>query len=153
MADLLDIAPATAVEVVKLDGQRYVVRGLNGNAVASIAARCPEIGSLMVGGIAGADIAKLIARLGSAFPPIIAAGFGHLEDEKYEQHAGTLLFDHQLKLVTAIIGLTFPNGFTVIAEVLTALAGKEEKPVKMRLRKSPSTSPPSSDTASRQTMQ
>jgi hypothetical protein len=152
MADLLDIAPSTSCEVVKLDGKRLIVRGLHGDAVASIVARFPEL-ALLLGG-AGADIGpKLIARFGQAIGPIIAAGCGHLGEEKYEQHAGTLLLDDQLKLVRAIIGLTFPNGLTAIVETMTALAGKEEKVVKMRLRKSPSPSPPSSDGASRPTMQ
>jgi hypothetical protein len=152
MADLLDIAPSTSCEVVKLDGKRLIVRGLHGDAVASIVARFPEL-ALLLGG-AGADIGpKLIARFGQAIGPIIAAGFGKLGEEKYEQHAGTLLLDHQLKLVQAIIGLTFPNGLTAIVEAMTALAGKEERVVKMRLRKSPSPSPPSSDGASPPTMQ
>ena len=43
MADLLDIAPATAVEVVKIEGQRIVVRGLNGEDIAFIVARFPEL--------------------------------------------------------------------------------------------------------------
>ena len=43
MADLLDIAPATAVEVVKINGNAMItVRGLHGNAIASIVARFPE---------------------------------------------------------------------------------------------------------------
>jgi hypothetical protein len=151
MADLLDIAPSTSCEAVKLDGQRLVVRGLHGDAVASIVSRFPELGILLGG---GSDVGpKLIARFGQAIGPIIAAGCGHLGDEKYEQHAGTLLLDHQLKLVTAIIGLTFPNGFTAIVDTMTALAGKPEKPVKMRLRKSPSASPSSSDAGSLPTLQ
>jgi len=44
MADLLDIAPATAVEVVRINGERYTVRGLHGNAIASIVARFPNLG-------------------------------------------------------------------------------------------------------------
>ena len=155
MADLLDIAPSTAVEVVKIDGKRLIVRGLHGDAIASIVARFPELG-LLLGGV-GADIGpQLIARFGQAIGPIIAAGCGHLGDEKYEQHAGTLLVEHQLKLLKAIIGLTFPNGFAAFVETMTALlpgAGEGEKIVKMRLRKSPSASPPSSDAASRPTMQ
>jgi hypothetical protein len=152
MADLLDIAPSTSCEAVKLGGQRLVVRGLHADAVASIVSRFPELG-MLIGGL-GADVgSKLIARFGQAIGPIIAAGCGHLGDEKYEQHAGTLLLDHQLKLVTAIIGLTFPNGFTAIGDILTALAGKQEKPVKMRLRKSPSASLPSSDAGSLPTLQ
>ena len=80
MADLLDIAPSTAVEVVKIDGKRITVRGLHGNAIASIVARFPELG-LLLGG--GADIGpQLIERFGGAIGPIIAAGCGHLGDEK-----------------------------------------------------------------------
>src|SRR4029077_3987059 len=142
MADLLDIAPSTSVEVVKIDGRRITVRGLHGDAIASIVARFPELGLLRGG---GADIGtRLIERFGSAIGPIIAAGCGHLGDQKYEQHAGTLLVEDQLKLLTAIIGLTFPNGMTSFVETVTALllgAGERGKPVKVRLRTLPSPSP------------
>jgi len=155
MADLLDIAPSTSVEVVKIDGQRIVVRGLHGDAIASIIARFPELGAL-IGGGDGNFGPKLIERFGRAIGPIIAAGCGHLGDEKYEQRAATLLVEHQLQLVKAIIGLTFPNGLTSFVDMLTALlAGADEgqKPVTVRLRKSPSTSPTLSDAASLPNMQ
>jgi hypothetical protein len=150
MADLLDIAPSTAVEVVKINGKRIIVRGLHGDAIASIIARFPELGLLLGGG--GANIGpRLIERFGGAIGPIIAAGCGHLGDEKYEHHAGTLLVEHQLKLLQAIIGLTFPNGLTSFIETMTAfLRGADEgaKPVTVRLWKSPSPLPPSSEAAS-----
>jgi hypothetical protein len=155
MADLLDIAPSTSVEVVRIDGKRIVVRGLHGDAIASIVARFPELGALL-GGI-GANIApKLIERFGCAIGPIIAAGCGHLGDEKYERHASTLLVEHQLVLLKAIIGLTFPNGLTsFVATIMALLQGVDEgeKTVKVRLRKSPSPSPPLSGEVSRPIMQ
>jgi hypothetical protein len=155
MADLLDIAPSTACQVVKIDGKRIVVRGLHGDAIASIVARFPELGALLGG---GNEIGpRLIERFGSSIGPIIAAGCGHLGDEKYEQHARTLLAEYQLKLVKAIIGLTFPNGLASFIEtVMTLLPGADEgakRVIKVRLRKSPSPSPPSSDADSRPTMQ
>ena len=155
MADLLDIAPSTAVEVVKLDGQRIIVRGLHGDAIASIVARFPELAALL-GGMGGNIGARLIERFGGAIGPIIAAGCGHLGEEKYEQHAATLLLEHQLKLLKAIIGLTFPNGLSSFVETVTSvIAGTDEgaKTVKVRLRKSQSPSQPSSDAASRPIMQ
>jgi hypothetical protein len=155
MADLLDIAPSTAVEVVKIDGKRIIVRGLHGNAIASIVARFPELGALLGGG--GTSIGPgLIERFGSAIGPIIAAGCGHLGDEKYEQHAAGLLVEHQLNFLKAIIGLTFPNGVISFVEAVTALlqeADEGEKPVTVRLKKSPSPSQSSSDTDSRPIMQ
>jgi len=154
MADLLDIAPSTAVEVVKIDGQRIIVRGLHGDAIASIAARFPDLGMLLGGGVNIGP--RLIERFGGAIGPIIAAGCGHLGNEKYEQHGATLLVEDQLKLLKAIIALTFPNGMTSFMETVTALltgAGEGGKPVKVRLRKLPSPSPPSSDADSRPTMQ
>jgi hypothetical protein len=155
MADLLDIAPSTAVEVVKIDGKRIIVRGLHGDAIASIVSRFPELGLLLGGG--GIDIGpRLIERLGSAIGSIIAAGCGHLGDEKYEQHAGTLLVEYQLKLLQAIIGLTFPNGIASFVKTMTAfLPGADERarPVKVRLRKSPSPLPPSSDAVSHPNLQ
>ena len=60
----------------------------------------PRLGSLLSGDVGGDIGSRLIARFGAAVGPIIAAGCGHLGDEKYEQHAGTLLLEHQLKLVT-----------------------------------------------------
>ena len=155
MADLLDIAPSTACEVVKINGKRIIVRGLHGDAIASIVARFPELGILLGGG--GASIGpKLIERFGGAIGPIIAAGCGHLGNEKYEQHASTLLVEYQLKLLKAIIGLTFPNGITSFVETLATFvtsADEGEKIITVRLRKSPSPSQPSSGAAFRPIMQ
>ena|SRR5436190_20698502 len=154
MADLLDIAPSTTVEVVKIDDKRIKVRGLHGDAIASIVSRFPELGLLLGGG--GNIGPRLIERFGSAIGPIIAAGCGHLGDEKYEQHAGTLLVEYQLKLLQAIIGLTFPNGIASFVETMAALvtrADERAKPIKVRLRKSPLPSQPSSDAASHLNMQ
>ena len=154
MADLLDIAPSTACEVVKIDGKRIIVRGLHGDAIASIVSRFPDLAVLL--GAGGNIGSRLIERFGGAIGPIIAAGCGHLGDEKYEQHAGKLLVEDQLKLVTAIIGLTFPNGLTSFVEMVTALlpgADAGEKPVTMRLRKSASASRPLSDAVSRPNLQ
>jgi hypothetical protein len=154
MADLLDIAPSTAVEVVKIAGNRIIVRGLHGDAIASIVSRFPELG-LLIGG--GGDIGpRLIERFGRAIGPIIAAGCGHLGDEKYEQRAGALLIEDQLKLLQAIIGLTFPNGIASFVEALATLmtrADEGAKVIKVRLRKSPSPSQPSSDAVSHPNLQ
>jgi hypothetical protein len=156
MADLLDIAPSTAVDVVKIDGKRIIVRGLHGDAVASIVARFPDLGFVLGGAVAGMSVPRLIERFGHAIGPIIAAGCGHLGDEKYEKHASTILIEHQLDLVKAIIRLTFPNGLLPFAQKLAMLvAGTDEgkKTVTMRSRKSLSPSQLSSDAASRPTMQ
>jgi hypothetical protein len=63
--------------------------------------------------------------------------------------------EDQLKLLDAIIRLTFPNGFGSFVNRLTTLGapGEGAKAVKVRLKKSPSVSPPSSGEASRPTMQ
>jgi hypothetical protein len=153
MADLLDIAPSTSVEVVRIaGGQRIKVQGLHGNAIASIAARFPKLVMLLGGGDNIAQ--RLIGQFGDAIGPIIAAGVGHLGDERYEQHASTLLVEDQFKLVMAIYGLTFPNGLASFIEAMAGLMnGAEEKVVRVRLRKSPSASPLSSDAASRPIMQ
>jgi hypothetical protein len=155
MADLLDIAPSTAVEVVKLDGQRIVVRGLHGDAIAAIVARFPELAALL-GGMSGNIGARLIERFGGAIGPIIAAGCGHPGEEKYERHAATLLVEQQLKLLKAIIGLTFPNGIAAFVETMTSMLGATDeaaKTIKVRLRASRSPSPASSDAASRPPLQ
>ena len=77
MADLLDIAPSTSCEVVKLDGTRIVVRGLHGDAIASIVGRFPDL-AMLLGGGAGDIGPRLIKQFGAAIGPIIAAGCGHL---------------------------------------------------------------------------
>lgn len=149
MADLLDIAPSTAVEIVKLDGLRIKVHGVSVDAIASIVSRFPALKSLAGGGD-GDIVPKLIAGFGAAIGPIIAAGCGHLNEEAYEQRAATLLPEQQLKLLRAIVGLTFPNGFGPVMEAATAIMNGgaldvPEKPVKVRLKKSASPLPPSSD--------
>jgi hypothetical protein len=154
MADLLDIAPSTASEAVWIDSVRVTVRGISVDAIASIIARFPELKSLINGG----DIVpRLIEGCGAAVGPIIAAGCGHLADEKYEQHAAKLLPEHQMKFLKAIFGLTFPNGIGSFVEELTGLigggAGEGAKTVKVRLKNSRSPSSPSSDEASSQTLQ
>jgi hypothetical protein len=156
MADLLDIAPSTAAEAIKINGDmRLVVHGLNGNAIASIVARFPKLATLLGGG--GENIGwHLIQHFGSAIGPIIAAGCGHLGDEEREERAANLLIEDQLKLVTAIFELTFPNGFGSFIDQLMALMNRADegtKPYKVRLRKSLSPSQPSSDPDSPPTMQ
>jgi hypothetical protein len=148
MADLLDIAPSTAIEVVKIDGLRVNVRGVSVDAIASIVARFPEVRSLVSGGVGDSLIPRLIEGCAAAVGPIIAAGCGHLADEIYEQHAAKLLPEYQLKFLTAIFRLTFPNGIGSFVEALTSLiggTGEGAKTIKVRLRKSPSPSSPSAD--------
>src|SRR5262245_15375673 len=153
MADLLDIAPSTAVESININGRFVIVHGLHGDAIASIVSRFPQLGNLL----AGVDMGpRLIAQFGIAIGPIIAAGCRHLNDEKYEQHAAKLDVEIQLKLVKTILGLTFPNGVSSFVTMITAfLAGPDEraKPIKMRLKKSPLPSQPSSVEDSPPTMQ
>lgn len=156
MADLLDIAPSTAVEVVKIDGLRVKVRGVSVDAIASIVARFPELKLLASGSSGDSFLPRLIQGCGAAVGPIIAAGCGHLANESYEQHAAMLLPEHQMKFLKAIFGLTFPNGIGSFVEELTGLiggAGEGAKPVKIRLRKSPSPSSPSDEADSLPTLQ
>ena len=155
MADLLDIAPATAVESVHVAGsQRITVRGLHANDIAAIVARFPAMIAVFAGG--GDNVVTLFSSLGQAAGAIIAAGCDHLGDEKAEQIAGSFLIDDQLQLFKAIFGLTFPNGLGPVMETIAGLvngAAKQEPKIRMRLRKSPSASPPSSDADSRPIMQ
>jgi len=156
MADLLDIAPSMAVEAVKIEGKRIVVRGLAADAMANIAARFPDL--LVLFGAAGEmNVSRLIQHCGGAVGPIIAAGCGHLGDEKYEAVAGRLPVENQLRLLAPIFRLSFPNGLEAFMKAIAALAivgaAETEKPVRVRLRKSPSPSQASSGEASRQTLQ
>jgi len=155
MADLLDIAPSTAVEAVKLEDRFITVRGLNGDAIASIVSRFPKLVALLDGN-ADEFGPKIIAHFGSAIAPIIAAGCGHPGDEQYEHAAANLLVEDQLKLVKAIIGLTFPKGIGSFVKTMTEfLSGTDERdqPVKMRLKQSPPQSQSSSVADSLPTMQ
>ena len=155
MADLLDIAPSTAVEVVRIGEHRIKVHGVSVDAIASIVSRFPALKSL-ANGNGGDIVARLIQGCGAAIGPIIAAGCGHRDEEAYEQRAATLLPEQQLKLLRAIFGLTFPNGIGSFVGDLTALIGgasEGAKTYKVRLKKSPSPSQPSSEAASRPTMQ
>src|SRR5262245_2116421 len=157
MADLLDIAPSTAIESVRVNGgTRLIVHGLNANAIASIAARYPKVVGLFLGGTGTADLQpQLIGQLGEAVAPIIAAGCGELANEEAERRANNLLLEDQLKLFKAIWTLTFPNGLDAFLKALASLtdAGEGAKVVKVRLRQSRSLSQPSSDAASRPNLQ
>ena len=156
MADLLDIAPSTAVEVVKIGEHRVKVRGISVDAIASIVARFPGLKSLASGDVGGDIILHMIEGCGAAAGPIIAAGCGHLGEEEYERLAAKLLPEYQLKFLRAIFGLTFPNGIGSFVQELTSLIGgasESAKVHKMRLRKPPLPSQPSSDGASHPTMQ
>lgn len=149
MADLLDIAPSTSVEVVEINSLPVTVRGVSIDGIASIVARFPELKSFINGGFGDSTIPRLIQGCGAAVGPIIAAGCGHLAELKYEQHAATLLPEQQVKFLRAILGLTFPNGIGSFVEELTTLIGgasEGAKAVKVRLKKSPSPSQPSVDT-------
>ena len=159
MASLLDIVPATSIEVVRINGERFVVHGLRVPALASIVARFPDLAFLLGGAATGVGTAKIIEQLGAATGPIIAAGIGELGNEKTEKIASDLFAEHQLELVAAIFRVTFPNGFTSFVQKMgTLMAGAHEgepaKPVTVRrAKRSPSPSPPSSDADSRPTMQ
>lgn len=156
MADLLDIAPSTAVAIVTIDELRIKVRGVSVDAIASIVSRFPALKSLSTTNDGGDIVSRLIAGCGAALGPIIAAGCGHRDEEAYEQRAASLLPEQQIKLLRAIFGLTFPNGISSFVEELTGLIGgasEGAKTIKIRLKKSPSPLPPSSDTDLRPTMQ
>ena len=156
MADLLDIAPSTAVAIVTVNERRIKVRGVSVDTIASIVARFPAL-KMLFNGEGGDIVPRLIAGCGAAVGPIIAAGCGHSGEEEYETRAASLLPEQQLKFVRAIFGLTFPNGIGSFVEELSALIGGAsegaKKIGKIRFKKSPSPSQPSSDADSRPTMQ
>lgn len=158
--DLLDIAPATNVAVVKIDAEREMeVRGFPINEMASIIVRYPLLITIFKGGPGDEAIPQMIMDCAASVGPIIAAGTGHFADEAYEQHAASLPVSVQVKLLKAIMGLICPNGIGSFVVDLTTLLmigspeGAVEKPVKMRSRILPSASQPSSDEASPPTLQ
>lgn len=152
MADLLDIAPSTAVDAVTVAGEvePIDVRRLNFDDIAALVKRFPSLIGVLDGGGAA-------AMPGQAIAAAIAAGCGHLGNAKAEAKAGSYLIEDQFKLLNAILRLTFPNGTSSVmqeAETLGRLIGgapTEPKAAKMRLKQSPSPSPPSSDVAFHQT--
>ena len=153
MADLLDIVPATAVESVHVSTGRITVRGLTGPEVASVLGRFPHLLNLVRGFDAGM---QALLQFGQAIGPIIAIACGHPNDEKYEQAAAKFLAEDQLKLLNSIMQLSFPNGMVSFVNMVTTFVmgtDGRDKPVKMRLKKSPSVSPPSSAEDSPQIMQ
>lgn len=150
MADLLDIHPVTAVEIVKIDGQRVKVRGVSIDAIAALIAQSPNLRELINGNVGESFFVHLIEGVGAAAAPIIAAGCGHAGDKEYERHAAQLLPEQQIKLLRAIWGLTFPNGLSSFVEELTSLmngAGEGARTYKLRRKQSPSILPPSSEAA------
>jgi hypothetical protein len=157
MADLLDIAPSTAIAVVDIDGEPITVRSVSANGIASILTRFPALLSLIKEGWGDDLIPRLILGCAASVGPIIAAGCGHLADEVYEQHAANLSVHLQAKLLKAIFRVSFPNGLSSfageLADLMNIIMGGGAKPIKMRSRISRSGSPPSSDVASRQIMQ
>ena len=78
MADLLDIVPSTAVEIVKIDGQRVKVHGVSIDAMAFLIGRFPKLKDLMDGEFGDNFLLRLMAGVGAASSAIIAAGCGHL---------------------------------------------------------------------------
>jgi hypothetical protein len=158
MADLLDIAPSTAVDVVTLgDGRTIDVRLLNASDVAGLLARFPGLFPVLVGGIV--DGAALIGSGGKAIAAIIAAGSDHLGDEKAEAVASSFSIEDQLKLLDTILRLTFPNGVGPVMQALEGIGATlmrgavgDAKIVKMPSKSSPSPSPISSGEVSRQAM-
>lgn len=154
MADLLDIAPSTAVDTVLIDGGQPVdVRGISIDAMAALIARFPNMKDLANGGFGEDVFLRLVQGFGAAVCSIIAAGCGHLGDERYERRAGQLSPEDALNLLKAISGLTFPNGIGSFVEKVTVLIngvneGAAKPPMyKMRSKQSPSMSPLSPDAA------
>jgi len=163
MADLLDIAPATSIENVKIGDQEVSVHALTMNQMATIVVRFPVLKTLLKGGVDDDFIPRLILGCAESVGPIIAAGCGHINAAAYEQHAATLVVPQQVKLLKAIFRVNFPNGFGSFVEDMKSLlwiessddegAPQPMKTVKMRSRRLPSESPSSSDEASPPTLQ
>lgn len=156
MADLLDIAPSSTRDRVAIIGGVVIdVQALHLDAIAALVTRFPGLAMLLFGGANA--LPRLIGECGPAIGPIIAAGTGHLGDAKAEKMAGDFLVEDQLKLIGAIYRLTFPNGLAALIEIVQTFgpeaAPESKKPVRVRLKTSPSPSPALSEAVSHQTMQ
>jgi len=158
MADLLDIAPSLSVEAVRINGgQRITVQKIGFDGIAYLVKHFPDLAMLLASGITANTAAMLVMQMSGAVCPIIAAGCGHPGDKEFEQAAAKYLAEDQLKLLGAILRVTFPNGLIPFMEAMggfvQGVTGEKAKPVKVRLRKPPSQSPSLSDAASPPTLQ
>src|SRR5262245_12617774 len=157
MADLLDIMPQTAVEIVKINGHRIKVRPISIPVMVSLISRFPKLKDVINGDLGDNFVLRLFEGVGAATAAIIAAGCGRLGDAEYEQSIERLLPQHQLELLNAVVAVTFPEGFGSFLEQLNkVMSGPSEGakgPLKLRFKKSPSILPLSSEPDSRPTMQ
>ena len=88
MADLLDIAPASAVEAVHLGEARIVVRGISINTMAGIIARFPDLKSLASGD--GGDMAAFTITQGVEMgrPSLLKVASWRAEDGYHSRVGG-----------------------------------------------------------------
>lgn len=155
--DLLDIVPS--VEVVKIDDEHEIeLRGVSVPRMASIIGRFPALESIIRGSLGDDLIPRLILGCAASIGPIIAAATGHPDDEAYERAATDLVAHQQVKFLKAIFKISFPNGLGSFVDQLTEMMGGSVEgavttSIKMRSRRLPSISPPSSDEASPPTLQ
>jgi hypothetical protein len=131
------------------------VHRLHGPHVFALAARFPNLITIIA---TGQDVLQQLTGGGGVLiAPIIAAGCGHIGNEKAETIAGQFLIEDQMKLLKTIFWLTYPNGLGAFMEAMAGLVtgpiSESDKPVKVRLKKSPSASPILSDTGSLPAMQ
>ena len=149
MTDLLDIAPATAVEVVTHQRRRGASRCAVCTATISPPSprRFPNLIALFA---AAGD--NVVSQLISSFGAAIGADHcrrlrsSRRRKGRSRSPAG-LLVEDQLKLFKAIFWLTFPNGSRLVHGddgESRDRAGEKQIKVKVRSKKSPSESPPSS---------
>src|SRR5215831_7101313 len=146
----LDNGPCVIRQRYRINNQRILVHPVSVQAMATLIQRFPELRQI-ANGKDGTDlVTQLVIGCGKAVGPIIAASCGYLGDEDREMAAANLPPDDQLELLEAIFSVTFPNGIGSFVARLTNLMGagnvERAKVWKVRLKKSPSTSPASSDT-------
>ena len=102
-----------------------------------------------------ANMVLLISSFGPAIVPLIAAGCGHLGDERPNRLPNGLLVEDQIEIGQGYFQVDIPKRINSFMAVMAGLMNEPEKPkrVKVRSMKSPSASPPLSATDSRPTMQ
>ncbi len=156
MNSLLDVAPST--ETVSVRNTAVAITGVSALGIASLMRRFPKIRDLF----SGSDVelnAEVLLELGPAVvAAVIAAGTGHPGDQKHEEAAAGFPAMSQIKLLTAILKETFPDGLGKAVALLTDLAAsaglsQEDSPqpsssssprvTRMPLRTPPAASPSS----------
>ena len=117
MGSLLELKPR-AIKV-KVDGTDVDVYGISIKGAIDVLGQFPTLQKIF----SDIDVKPddLMALIGDAAAPVIAAGCGFAGDKKAEEIARKLDLGTQAEFVTAIWELTFPKGVGPLVQQLTKM--------------------------------